>query len=1044
MGPSWAAGRRSQQRPASTAAAPSTRGTGHPLDAGTRRSLEQRFGQDLSTVSVHDNDTVAGTARALGAAAYTVGESVGFARGRYQPGTTGGMRLLSHEIAHVLQQRQGGPPPGPAHEAEAHTLTVGRGGERGTTAATVTGASPGLARSVDEWLVGSPDVESWEHAALVDEIVALEQWRDRQTSSTPELASVERGLARLRSVLQERDRARRAADRPVKRRGPRSRQPAARDSDLPAPRILTERSSVQYTEPADVDAEVDRIMAALERPGLSRADREVLRRELESLAPQFGQARQAGAAARHVERVARIFETSDTDVVAQLTHVTDQLAALLPDPRQPGGLVAYHHGERVVIPASAVTQMRARIEEAFRDGARRTRDLRTTGYVHYETQAEVNEDHPIISAIAGWLGDAEDPSRAMAIQSDLVDAALAGQALALLIGNYGEAARQLVLAETAARRIEVAGRMFNEAHIHGAQRAVIALEITRDVAFGVAAGLSGGLAAGAVFAAGATGIGTTALALGAGSLAGAGTRGGLELAGATGGEGLLALTDDAHSFDTAYVADRTWSGVKSGAIDGLVGAGGALVSPGVTNAVATRFFGGPAASLTGWRSFGANAVSAGLVGAPSGMVGTGLDLADDLVAGRISGTELGSQMFWAGLSGGALGTGTAWVPVSGLHRRGSALFRPSAEPVTPRWMMEGIGFRPFQLSPDFVPTANPLRMRETLAGRYGFTPEGPGFAAFNAQAAADLPPLEAGDQWVRLNGMWQPMSLSGRPGAPYSVHAQGGSYNVVSGGRGAPQRLLQSHTDTALAGGTARRSDQAVQHFREVDATGATTARHGPGHRTALADTPDPSVHPLVATGEAPINSRPDGTPAQTLNESVTNYTPEPYSSVDASGRNVSDWGQHLRRQLEGLIRSRGGGYRQRDAPSSAGRVASGSRSRDATSGTTLVEVPDSIVFIETNAAGTPVNAWRIDFRNPPTARTLAAMDNAPLSTTSSGPVTRVPLSDLAVAPVGATLRVRVPVGQAGAYLEEGLSVIRDLEASARTAPGEATVPGPQ
>jgi Domain of unknown function (DUF4157) len=43
----------------------------------------------------------------LGAVAFTTGSDIYFAPGRYEPGSPEGLRLLGHELAHVVQQRQG-------------------------------------------------------------------------------------------------------------------------------------------------------------------------------------------------------------------------------------------------------------------------------------------------------------------------------------------------------------------------------------------------------------------------------------------------------------------------------------------------------------------------------------------------------------------------------------------------------------------------------------------------------------------------------------------------------------------------------------------------------------------------------------------------------------------------------------------------------------------------------------------------------------------------------------------------------------------------
>ncbi len=76
-----------------------------PLDSAERVFMESRFGHDFSNVRVHTDTRAGESARALAARAYTVGTNVVFGAGQYSPGTTSGRRLLAHELAHVVQQR---------------------------------------------------------------------------------------------------------------------------------------------------------------------------------------------------------------------------------------------------------------------------------------------------------------------------------------------------------------------------------------------------------------------------------------------------------------------------------------------------------------------------------------------------------------------------------------------------------------------------------------------------------------------------------------------------------------------------------------------------------------------------------------------------------------------------------------------------------------------------------------------------------------------------------------------------------------------------
>ena len=53
---------------------------------------------------VHVGSAAAQSARAVNARAYTVGRDVVFGEGEYVPGSSGGRRLLAHELVHTLQQ----------------------------------------------------------------------------------------------------------------------------------------------------------------------------------------------------------------------------------------------------------------------------------------------------------------------------------------------------------------------------------------------------------------------------------------------------------------------------------------------------------------------------------------------------------------------------------------------------------------------------------------------------------------------------------------------------------------------------------------------------------------------------------------------------------------------------------------------------------------------------------------------------------------------------------------------------------------------------
>jgi hypothetical protein len=83
------------------------RSPGQPLDPGPRAFLEPHFAHDFSRVRIHTDARAAEASHALRAHAFTQGEHIVFAGGRYRPGTADGLRLVGHELAHVVQQAAG-------------------------------------------------------------------------------------------------------------------------------------------------------------------------------------------------------------------------------------------------------------------------------------------------------------------------------------------------------------------------------------------------------------------------------------------------------------------------------------------------------------------------------------------------------------------------------------------------------------------------------------------------------------------------------------------------------------------------------------------------------------------------------------------------------------------------------------------------------------------------------------------------------------------------------------------------------------------------
>jgi hypothetical protein len=101
-------------------------GQGEPIVAPARKFLEARLNHDFSHVRVHAGSVANESAHSLGALAFTTGSDIVFGRGRYSPESAPGLRLLAHELTHVVQQghaRQitAGTPQGPEIDLRIRT-----------------------------------------------------------------------------------------------------------------------------------------------------------------------------------------------------------------------------------------------------------------------------------------------------------------------------------------------------------------------------------------------------------------------------------------------------------------------------------------------------------------------------------------------------------------------------------------------------------------------------------------------------------------------------------------------------------------------------------------------------------------------------------------------------------------------------------------------------------------------------------------------------------------------------------------------------------
>ena len=78
-------------------------GGGQSLPAPVRTKMERAFNTSFADVQIHEGSH----ASTIGAIAYTQGNHIHFAPDKFNPETASGQALLGHELAHVVQQRQG-------------------------------------------------------------------------------------------------------------------------------------------------------------------------------------------------------------------------------------------------------------------------------------------------------------------------------------------------------------------------------------------------------------------------------------------------------------------------------------------------------------------------------------------------------------------------------------------------------------------------------------------------------------------------------------------------------------------------------------------------------------------------------------------------------------------------------------------------------------------------------------------------------------------------------------------------------------------------
>ena len=531
---------------------------GEPLDIVTRNFFEPRFGADLSHVRIHTGSAAAQSARTINAKAYTLGNRIVFANTAYKPDCQSGRYLLAHELAHVMQQT-------------AYSDGNGLVATRVDT--------PVLARSVEQWLSGtSVDFAGFSYTQLIDEIDELNQWLQRQTSSSHDSALIEESLRLLRAEVTRRDRA---ATGPSEREGRRGRRRGTRTAPTPSteplparyPRVLTEMTSVAYADPAEMRAEYDLIMQWLARPELSASERRILTAERNNLAPQLNVDRERVAGERHAARV-RSALTPDPEAADALTNLARTIQSITGEPDNPELFYIYHQGDRIAISREQAEGLRDNLQRQLRRAINRIDSDAQSYWSRYNSQLAINRDSPIIAAITGWLADVEDPGEELSARYFPLRMRVRTMLDHLDAGRMVEAAALMASAEQVGQEIRSLARTFYEGHIEGAEIAIRRLTITRDVSFAVAGSIAAVVAAPVVAGAvGAGGLGLTGASATVATIGGTGLVVGTGTAvvrGTSSATGTLAAGGSWHEVGEAFTSEAL-TGFREGF---LAGAGG--------------------------------------------------------------------------------------------------------------------------------------------------------------------------------------------------------------------------------------------------------------------------------------------------------------------------------------------------------------------------------------------------------------------------------------------------------------------------------------
>jgi hypothetical protein len=237
-----------------------------------------------------------------------------------------------------------------------------------------------------------PDAGKLGFSQLVEDIDKTNEWISRQTTCSPEMNRMTDRLQELRTELTKRQGGMRKAAGAPKGKAT-SKSPAREQASSDAmPRMLRERTSIQYGSPNEARAEVDRIAAWLQRSDVSPSDRRLLQTELNNLAPQFEQGRQQQAEERRTQVITQALAPSSglSDAKAQVLDSLRRIDSIVALPDRPGYFALMRGSEQIVLTSEEVAQLRTNAGKSLDAAAKQARGLNETTFGRLNDHMKLN------------------------------------------------------------------------------------------------------------------------------------------------------------------------------------------------------------------------------------------------------------------------------------------------------------------------------------------------------------------------------------------------------------------------------------------------------------------------------------------------------------------------------------------------------------------------------------------------------------------------------------------------------------------------------